>query len=88
MSQQATMSRWQRFRQSDLIYFLKDKVAIFCFLVCLLRGAGDISTGGWRRITRMIRLPMTLWMPKCRHHGWKAVMLTSCSVQITKVAIF
>ena len=34
MSQQATMSRWQRFRQSDLIYyFLKDKVAIFCFLV-------------------------------------------------------
>ena len=34
MSQQATMSRWQRFRQSDLIYyFLKDKVAMFCFVI-------------------------------------------------------
>lgn len=37
MSQQATMTRWQRFRQSDLVYFfLKDKVAMCCFLVFVL----------------------------------------------------
>ncbi|WP_024871293.1 ABC transporter permease [Tolumonas lignilytica] len=37
MSQQATMSRWQRFRQSDLVYyFLKDKVAIACFVIFVL----------------------------------------------------
>ena len=37
MSQQATMTRWQRFRQSDLVYyFLKDKVAMFCFVIFVL----------------------------------------------------
>lgn len=34
MSQQASLTRWQRFRQSDLVYyFLRDKVAMACFLV-------------------------------------------------------
>lgn len=37
MSQQATMTRWQRFRQSDLVYyFLKDKVAMICFVIFVL----------------------------------------------------
>ncbi|MBB6055061.1 ABC transporter permease [Tolumonas osonensis] len=37
MSQQATMTRWQRFRQSDLVYyFLKDKVAMTCFVIFVL----------------------------------------------------
>lgn len=34
MSQLQTLSRWDRFRQSDLVYFfLKDKVAMFCMAV-------------------------------------------------------
>ncbi len=34
MSQMQTLSRWARFRQSDLVYyFLKDKVAMFCMAV-------------------------------------------------------
>ena len=37
MSQQATMTRWQRFLQSDLVYyFLKDKVAMSCFVIFVL----------------------------------------------------
>lgn len=36
MTQPAALSRWARFRQSDLVYFfLKDKVAMACFAVFL-----------------------------------------------------
>ena len=36
MSQSQTLSRWARFRQSDLVYyFLKDKVAICCMAIFL-----------------------------------------------------
>ena len=36
MSQLQTLSRWDRFRQSDLVYyFLKDKVAMVCMAIFL-----------------------------------------------------
>ncbi len=37
MSEQASLSRWQRIRQSDFVYyFLKDKVAMACFAVFVI----------------------------------------------------
>jgi hypothetical protein len=78
MSQQATMTRWQRFRQSDLVYyFLKDKVAMSCFVIFVLYVV-LATLARWLRIIRMIPLPMTSWMQKCHHHGWKEEMLISC----------